>query len=67
MWLARQCVRYHSPMAGLVFEVKAGQCLLVGVCNWERAVAPIDTVPSSQLLLIKVVLTTNSVCGWQGP
>lgn len=49
------------------FEVKVGQWPLVGACNRVRAVAPLDTVPSSQLLLIKVVLTTNSVCGWQGP
>ena len=31
-----------------------------------RAVAPIDPLPSSQPLLIMVLLTTNSQCGWQG-
>lgn len=31
-----------------------------------RAVAPIDPLPSSQPLLIMVLLTTSSQCGWQG-
>ena len=54
----------YSPKPGHVLRY-TGQCLLVGAGTKVNLVAPIDPVPSSQHLLIKAVLTTNRLCGWQ--
>ena len=40
----------------------AGGCMVLG-----ESCSSIHPLPSSQLLLKKVVQTTNRECGWQGP